>query len=215
MLGPLLLLIYFHLGYVVFWGLKTQKTWVRWLFILYPPAWMIFLFWIPFDILQTIFWGPAAIAFIISVFSLLFQFSRIFYRGIKKKEQVPYFMTRLIRPVLTTVLFLSAAYLLKLSLFAADQYAVKKAKEIQEKVKIEGKCQPCLEEWPKDSMLYGRYGTKHPITYHVPYDDPNKFIIEVRHSIDDRLYVEGGVGRDLEVYVMFDSGKIEKNINDY
>jgi len=211
----LLFLVYLHLAVIVCISLSTQRIWLRWLLVLYPPVWMVFLFWIPFDIFQIIFWFPAAIAFFLSILSLLFQFWRILYRFKKRMDQIPFCKTRLVRPILTIIIFLMASFSLKLSLIAADQYAVKKAKEIQEIVNMERKCPLFLKEWPHDSIMYGRFGTKYPVTYNLSNDDPNEFIICVRHSIDDRFYVKGGIDRELQVFVILDSDKIKKRLNDY
>ncbi|MEN6308705.1 MAG: hypothetical protein ABFD91_13240 [Anaerohalosphaeraceae bacterium] len=211
----LLVLIYLHLICCVFFRLSTQRSWVRWLLILYPPAWMLFLFWIPLDIMQAIFWISAGVAFLFSTVSLFFQFSRIIFCFYTKKAQIPFFKMRLLRPAITIVIFLLACFSLRLSLRAADRYAVQKAKEIQAKVNVEKKCSRVFEEWPEEGLMYGRFGTKYPIMYYLSNEDPNTFIIFVRHSIDDGFYIKGGIDRELDVYVLFEGNKITKDLEDY
>ena len=106
--------------------------------------------------------------------------------------------------MLVICIVIGAFTLVWLSLKSADVYAVEIARQIQNSCDVNSVCPEIIEgwktsdrEWVSCSIMYGKYGAKYPIRYKVS-DDRCEFSIAVRHNIDERFYVTGGVNQELK-----------------
>ncbi len=183
---------------------KIKNPILRWCFIIIPPLFVVFLYWIPWDILTMSFWVPASIAFLWSVVSVLINIVRIIVRGLRKRPQIKFAKTRFLRPALTIIIFLTVAFLVHQSLLSANKYGIEAAKKIQAIVDVNGICPEKIQEWevykwdPNQCVTkYGKYGTKYPIRY-MASQDRKEFTIMVYNNFDERLYVSGGVNLELK-----------------
>ena len=183
---------------------KTKNDRTRWFSILFPPLSLIFLAWVPWDMPTTIFWAPAMIAVIFSVFSIGIRLLIALARKLKKQEPaiIPLWI-RLIRPLLVVCVVVGARYIVSLSLKSADVYAVETAKRIQLSCNENSICPKAIQGWQRSDsesmnchIIYGKYGTKYPI-YYSTNDDQTEFTFSVRHNIDEMLSIKGGVDKQL------------------
>jgi hypothetical protein len=183
---------------------KIKNPILRWCFIIIPPLFVVFLYWIPFDILTTAFWLPASIAFLWSVISLLINIVRIIVRGLRKRLQIKFVKTRFLRPSLTIVIFLTVTFLVHKSLLSANKYGIEVAKKIQAIVEASGVCPEKIQGWEVDkwdpnkcTTRYGKYGAKYPIRYMLS-QDRKEFTIVVYYNFEEGLFVTGGVNLELK-----------------
>lgn len=195
------------LALIIFIIIKTytfKNKFFRWLAIIIPPLLLIYLIWIPFDIVAHLLWLPGQIAFLVSMISIITSFIKFFRLG-KNKDERDKIKIRFIRPILTILIFLFATLCLNASRNSADDYAVNMSKRIQNTCNAEKLCPETIVGWgsiPKwemgysSEMFYGKYGTKYRITYSVS-EDRQSFNMAVSHNIDEGFFIEGGVSKEL------------------
>jgi hypothetical protein len=167
---------------------------------------LIYLIWTPFDFLIHILWIPGQIAFLISIISVIIKLIKLIRLDKTQKELRNQLKIRFIRPMLTILIFLFAVLCLRASRNSADNYAIATSRKIQEICNAKKLCPENIVEWQNvpearghnSSILYGKYGTKYRIFYSVS-EDRQTFNMAIRHNIDEGLYIEGGVGKQLKI----------------
>jgi len=149
------------------------------------------------------FWGPAFIAYLWSIVSLLINIIRIIVRAYKKEQQIKFVKTRFVRPILTICIFLIVFSFVQQSRFSANKYAMEVGKEIQSIADTNGICPEKIQGWVVSERdpnmygtMYGKYGTKYPVKY-LPSENRKEFTISVYNNIDEHFYVTGGVELEL------------------
>jgi hypothetical protein len=204
---------------MVTYGIKNP--FLRWIFILLPPLSLLLLMWVPIDLITTALWGPAMLAFVISIISIVYRLTCAYINKLKKKPPSPITLKiELIRPILVVLIFPTVFGITKLSQKSADIYAAKTAKNVQRMCNENGVCPEFIEGWEvgveswyASSKLYGRYGSKYIIRYCIE-DDPNGFTIIVRHNIDEGFYIYGGVGKTLQAEMSIEEDSTPVDINE-
>ena len=195
----------------VFLTHKCKNRFLLWAAILLPPLLIIPLRWIPRDIMTTIFWAPAAIAYIWSIVVILYRCLKIIIKCVavackaspkNALHGLPFI--KLIRPAMVIGIYMYTTHIVNLSVMSADRYGVTVAKQIQAQAQADGLCPDIIKGWPIDDRdwidcekLYGEYGTKYPLRYKVS-DDKLTFKLYVRHSIDVDFVLLGGVETELK-----------------
>ena len=110
----------------------------------------------------------------------------------------------MIRPALALIVFCLVLLSINFSLKSADDYALNKAKEIQQICNADKICPETVIGWERGSpgdwyqsvIIYGRYGTKYRITYTASYDKKS-FNLTVKHNIDEAFDISGGVNKEV------------------
>lgn len=194
-------MIYAHLIGIVFVTFKIKNAILRWLFVFYPVTWLYFLFEIRFDIFSCLLvWMPALAGVATLVILLFIDIARK-----QGGETLSYYKTRFVRPCLALTVLIISLFAHNCSRTAADLYAIETAKKIQAISQIHRTCPFVIEDWVTDEsdcyIMYGKFGPDFPITYSAI---GNTFQFHVRHSMDDRFYVEGGVDKKLKAYRVID-----------
>ena len=200
----ILSLLYLAVFFLIIITYFLKKKWQQWLAILLPPLLILCLIRISIgEFTLLIFWFPGGLVFAFSVVSIIVHLAIVIVKLFKKSFNNSY-LIRFIRPALTIICFLSAVHFMKLSIRYADEQGIKIARQLHQKCNDEKTLPDHIEGWQWDSYLgqsvtlKGRYGTRYPISYSLYHDDPNRFTIQVRHNIEDRLYIHGGIGQKLQ-----------------
>ena len=166
---------------------------IDWLVILLPPLLLTPLVFIPIDLsLAVFFWMVAAVVFFVSLRTI----GRFLWNGPRRK---------LIRPMLAILAMVSAVMMISASRRSADEYASSLALVAQQLCQSKGECQETLEGISCDRTLaadrcvsgYGDYGSQFAVSYSIS-PDKASFTVQVRHNIDERLILRGGVHQELQ-----------------
>ena len=197
-----ILIFYLHLVAAVILGYTIKNLVLRWICELYPIFWLVFLFRIRFDIFScSLVWLPAFAGVVILWI--------LFFIDIIKRTELRnsfYILSRLVRPCIASIIFVLAVLAHGYSQKMADAYAIEKAREIQKIIDTTGKCPLEIADWTNDEgasvIMYGKIGPKFPIIYTATLD---AFRIQVRHHLDDRLYIDGGVDQKIHAFGVIDS----------
>ena len=181
-----------------------------WPAIILPPLPILLLCFVPLDMATTPIWLIGWIAFIISVIFILMRVIKILFLERSNNLQRKVLVLKLVRPLLVVIFVILAHLLIKLSIASADQYALKVAREIQRETKMKGVCPENIEGWSPArygcghrDILYGEYGTRYVIRYFFS-EDKKEFEIIVRHNIDERCFITGGVNKPLKAEIFGD-----------
>ncbi len=165
--------------------LKGFISTIEWLTKLVPPLLLLPLFIIPFDIFTSLLWLVCGIAAVVSLYNLC------------KRADI----NRKIRPILTIIIFFSAAiYMFNHTANVQneiDNLALATASIVRATCDSEGACPEQPPDWIIDR---GRACTKVEFMracYHR-YEDNLKFMIRVQHSMGNELLIRGGVNIDLQ-----------------
>ncbi len=187
----------------IFFTFSIKNKWIQWLLILLPPFVLLFLIRIPIDIISfTFVWLPGMAACVFSVVSIIVRFVKVIVK-LRKKTFYKSYLVRFIRPALTIIFFSLAFHLVKLSEEYADERGIEIAKQLHQRCNQENSIPLRIEGWEDyhsgSSVTYeGRFGSKYPVRYWASSEDPNTFKIEVRHNIDESLYIYGGINQKLQ-----------------
>lgn len=217
----ILLPIYIALLVPVFITYKIKNRYLRWGCIILPPFLLVPLVWIPWDIMSAGLWAPAMLAMLFSVGSVVVNVAVAVVRRVRKQDAVGRrLVVRLIRPLSVVCIFFCAVNTVALSMKSADIYAVELGRQIQQACDANGVCPEFVEGWEQSGggqlvyrILYGKYGTKYPLSYSVS-EDGKEFMIKVRHNIDETFYVTGGVDRDLMAEISITGYREEIDVNE-
>ncbi|MDD4183692.1 MAG: hypothetical protein PHT53_07760, partial [Candidatus Omnitrophica bacterium] len=143
-----------------------KNKFFRWLAIVIPPILLIYLIWIPFDIVAHLLWLPGQIAFLISIVSIIINLIN-FIRLNNNKVGQDKIRIRFVRPMLTILVFLFALLCVNASRNSADNYAIDVSKRIQDVCNADKICPEAIAGWeniPKGEfwyssvIVYGKYG---------------------------------------------------------
>jgi len=199
---------------------RVHNPALRWFFIILPPLSLILLYWIPQNSAGMLYWIPASIAFLWSAISILVNTIIIVKKEIKHESLPALLKIKFIRPSLTIVICLTAIIAERQSLASADKYAIETAKNIQAIAKTSHNIPEKIDGWNEHTwdsndcrIMYGKYGTKYPITYEYS-SDKKEFTIWVRHSIDITFYIYGGVEIPLNAQLSIDDRTIDVPIKE-
>lgn len=206
LLSLIVLIIILIITVIISKTYAIKNKFLLWSAIIIPPLLLIYLIWIPVDMVTLLLWFPGAIAFLISAVSTIVNFVKFLRLSKDKKEEIGKIKIRLIRPMLTMLVFLFAILCLAASRKSADNYAATVGKKIQGICSAEELCPESIAGWssvPEESgynsvIFYGKYGTKYRVSYSVS-KDRKSFNIEVKHNIDEGLSIKGGVGKQLKI----------------
>ena len=106
---------------------------------------------------------------------------------------------KFVRPLLTIAAFWIANISLQMAEKSADLYGMEVAKTVQTTCNQQHQCPEYIDGWinAKDAWwnchtLQGYLGIKYAIRY-ISKDDRKKFSVEVKHNIDESLWIDGGV----------------------
>ena len=154
------------------------------------------LVFVPPDFGTVLFWLAGGTITIISLVRLIrYGFQREF--------------SKMMFPALSVAMFCAALAIIAVSIDEADAYGRKTAQQIQKSCGQDQRCpagSTVLSGWDchlPDGMLgvachrlYGNYGARFWVRYQPDLEMRN-FVITVRHNIDRRLIIRGGVDRPL------------------
>jgi len=175
-------------------AVKKKVNTHSWVFIIVPPLFLCPLVLVPLDIGTMLFWGPAFIILLVSMWHVVtFIVNRIF-----KKTPL---QRAFIRPSLSVVIIIGALVLVYASQGTADKFARRVANAVNIKCKKEGRCPESIDGFECASnrgcsVRYGDYGAKFRVRYEVS-NDRMFFRVIVRHNIDKALIFDGGVTNEI------------------
>lgn len=217
----MLLPIYIALLVPVFITYKIKNRYLRWGCIILPPFLLVPLILVPLDIGSVGLWVPAMLAMLFSVGSVVVNVAVAVVRKVRKQDAVGRRLAvRLIRPLSVVCIFFCAINTVMLSRKSADIYAVEVGRRIQRACDANGVCPKVVKGWEQSGggqlayqILYGKYGTKYPLSYSVS-EGGKEFVIRVRHNIDEVFYVTGGVDRDVMAEISVTGYREEIDVNE-
>jgi len=108
---------------------KIKNPIFRWSAIIFPPLCLIPIIFIPIDMPTIMIWLLGFLVALISGRSILLRIIRFAKLGKAKTEERYEQKNRLVRPVLTVVIFCLAIICVKVSLKSADNYAIETGKK--------------------------------------------------------------------------------------
>jgi len=166
--------------------LKGYLSTLEWSARIIPPLLLLPLFKVPFEVFTSLIWLVCGIATIQSLYNLF-----------KKWD-----MKSKIRPALTVIIFFSAAtYMFNHTVSVRkeiDNIARAAASNVQTTCKSEGVCPESPQGWQKDRSDRVCTRVEFMRACYIRPEDNLKFLIRVRHSIDDTLLIQGGVNDELQ-----------------
>jgi hypothetical protein len=187
---------------LIFFTHRTKSNRIFWWAIVFPPLTLMYLIFINMDIWTVMHWLMGFLVMVFSIVTLLYRSVMILQYKFKRKDLDKRYELRLIRPALAIFVVLLAYNMVHWSMDSADAYARDLAVDIQKKCNNEKVCPAQLdgweeiESWSTGAMLYGKYGSKYLIRY---FAKGNSFSLQVKHDIDEKLSIFGGVDRPLKV----------------
>ncbi len=164
---------------------------LEWITRLVPPFLLLILFVTPFDVMSILIWLVCGCAAVVSLTSLFKN------RDIKSR----------VRPALTIVIFFSAAIYMYYHSASVqneiDNLARDTASVVQATCNSEGVCPESPPGWQRD---HDRVCTRVEFmsACNTRYEDNLKFFIRVRHSMENKLLIRGGVNFALQEELVLD-----------
>jgi len=169
-----------------------------------PPFTILPLIFVPRDLFTSLIWFPALVAVAISLFTVVLRGALVIYFFVKNiKDQSENHIEKLVRPSLYLAVFTLVNSVLNNSIESANRFVFKNALAIQNSCNANQVCPSELPGWNQhgSSSKYEsitQAGNSF-VTYSVHFnrDETTNFTIYVRHNIDERFSISGGVDQKL------------------
>jgi hypothetical protein len=183
---------------------KQETKAKSWFGVLFPGCLFIPLFLIGWGI--SIVW---LFFFLIWIICALWFFLIAIHNLISliMKRPALYSNRKVLRHLIPCIVIPVAFYISLKSSHTANAYAVDIALTIQERIATDGVCPKTIEGWEQGSSnyrsttYYGKYGAKYRVIYQTN-SDQQQFNVRVIHFVEWVFVVKGGVGKELESYLM-------------